>query len=409
MWKVNGERVNGLRQINRQVYFQSFIRFLGYKRPDGRMGVRNHVIILPSVVCASEVCNAIARNVKGIISIPHPHGCAQLAFDAEQTARTLIGVGKNPNVAAVLVIGLGCEVVNSSMVASKIAESGKPVKSLAIQEVGGSLKTIKEGIKIVRQMLFHASRLKREKVGLDSLTLGVECGGSDACSALSANPALGVASDILVKEGGTIILSETTESIGAEHILVRRAVNKEVKKRILEIVKRTEMRALSLGLDIGRANPAPGNYEGGITTLEEKSLGCVMKGGTSKIMEVLEYGESPTQKGLVLMDTPGHDAESVTGLLAGGTQIVAFTTGRGTPMGSPIAPVIKIATNSYLYSKMKDNMDINAGEIITGNKTVQEIGEKIFRQVIRVANGKLTKSEILGHREFAINRIGPSF
>jgi altronate dehydratase large subunit len=237
----------------------------------------------------------------------------------------------------------------------------------------------------------------------------VECGGSDACSALSANPALGVASDILVKEGGTIILSETTESIGAEHILAMRAVNKEVKKRILEIVKRTEMRALSLGLDIGRANPAPGNYEGGITTLEEKSLGCVMKGGTSKIMEVLEYGESPTQKGLVLMDTPGHDAESVTGLLAGGTQIVAFTTGRGTPMGSPIAPVIKIATNSYLYSKMKDNMDINAGEIITGNKTVQEIGEKIFRQVIRVANGKLTKSEILGHREFAINRIGPSF
>jgi altronate dehydratase large subunit len=385
------------------------MNFLGYKRPDGKMGVRNHVIILPSVVCASEVCNAIARNVKDTISIPHPHGCAQLAFDAEQTARTLIGIGRNPNVAAVLVVGLGCEVVDPSLIASKIGESNKLVKSLVIQEVGGTRKTVKEGIKIVKQMCSYASRFKREKVGLDSLIFGVECGGSDACSGLSANPALGVTSDLLIKEGGTVILSETTESIGAEHILAKRAVNRSVRKKIFEIVKRTEMRALSLGLDIGKANPAPGNYAGGITTLEEKSLGCVMKGGTGKIMEVLEYAEVPAQKGLILMDTPGHDAESVTGLLAGGTQIVAFTTGRGNPMGSPIAPVIKIATNSYLYSKMKDNMDINAGEIITGNKSIQEIGEKIFHEVIRVASGKLTKSEILGHREFAINRIGPSF
>jgi len=385
------------------------MKFFGYKRPDGKVGVRNHVIILPSVVCASEVCNAIALNVKGTISILHPHGCAQLAFDAEQTARTLIGVSKNPNVAAVLVIGLGCEVVNSSMVASKIAESGKPVKSLAIQKVGGTRKTVKEGIRIAKEMCAYASRIKREKVGLDSLILGVECGGSDACSGLSANPALGVASDMLIREGGTVILSETTESIGAEHILAKRAMNRKVKKKILEIVKRTEIRALNLGLDIGRANPAPGNYEGGITTLEEKSLGCVMKAGTSKIMEVLEYAEIPKKKGLIVMDTPGHDAESVTGLLAGGTQIIAFTTGRGTPMGSPIAPVIKISTNSYLYSKMKDNIDINAGEIITGNKSIQEMGEEIFREVIRVASGKLTKSEILGHREFAINRIGPSF
>lgn len=385
------------------------MNFLGYKRPDGKVGVRNHVVILPSVACANEVCNAIALKVKNTVSIPHQHGCAQLAFDAEQTARTLIGVGKNPNVAAVLVIGLGCEVVNSSMVASKIAESGKPVKNLVIQEVGGSPKTIKEGIKIAKAMVSFAFRLKREKAKPDSLILGVECGGSDACSGLSANPALGITSDLLIKEGGTIILSETTESIGAEHILARRAINKKVREKILEIVRRTEMRALNLGLDIGKANPAPGNYAGGITTLEEKSLGCVMKGGTGKVMEVVEYSETPARKGLVLMDTPGHDAESMTGLIAGGTQIIAFTTGRGNPLGSPIASVIKIASNSYLYSKMKDNMDINAGEIVTGNKTVQEIGEKIFREVFRVANGKLTKSEIWGHREFAINRIGPSF
>jgi altronate dehydratase large subunit len=371
--------------------------------------VRNHVLILPSVACANEVCNAIALKVKGTVSIPHQHGCAQLAFDAEQTARTLIGVGNNPNVAAVLVVGLGCEVVNSSMVASKIAESAKPVKNLVIQEVGGSPKTIKEGTKIVREMVSFASRLKRVKAKPDSLILGVECGGSDACSGLAANPALGVTSDLLIKEGGTIILSETTESIGAEHILARRAINKKVKEKIFEIIRRTEMRALNLGLDIGKANPAPGNYEGGITTLEEKSLGCVMKGGSTRVMEVVEYSEAPTKKGLVLMDTPGHDAESMTPQIAGGTQIIAFTTGRGNPLGSPIAPVIKIASNSYLYSKMNDNMDINAGEIVTGNKTVQEIGESIFREVIRVANGKRTKSEIWGHREFAINRIGPSF
>ncbi len=381
----------------------------GYKRPDGKAGIRNHVIILPSVACSVEVGNAIARKVKGVIAISHPHGCAELPFDAEQTLRTLVGVGKNPNVAAVLVVGLGCELLSAPSIAAKIAESGKPVKSLVIQEVGGSPKTIKEGIRIVKEMVAAASRLKREKIGIDSLILGVECGGSDACSGLSANPALGVTSDLFVKEGGTVILSETTESIGAEHILARRAVNKEVRKKTLEIVKRTEMRALSLGLDIGKANPAPGNYEGGITTLEEKSLGCMMKGGSGKIMEVLEYSESPTKKGLVLMDTPGHDAESVTGLIAGGTQIITFTTGRGNPMGSPITPVIKIATNSYMYSRMKDNMDLNAGEIITGKKSVEEMGEKIFKEVLKVASGKLTKSEILGHREFAINRLGPSF
>ena len=385
------------------------MKFNGYRRPDGRIGIRNHVIILPSVACSVEVGNAIAQKVKGVIAISHPHGCAELPFDAEQTLRTLAGVGKNPNVAAVLVVGLGCEVVDAPLVASKISESGKPVKSLVIQDVGGSPKTVREGVKIIKEMLAYASRLKKERVGLDSLILGVECGGSDACSGLSANPALGVTSDLFIEEGGTIILSETTESIGAEHILARRAVNKEVREKILEIVRRTEMRALNLGLDIGKANPAPGNYEGGITTLEEKSLGCVMKGGGGKVMEVLEYAEAPTKKGLVLMDTPGHDAESVTGLIAGGTQIIAFTTGRGNPMGSAVAPVIKIATNSFMYSRMKDNMDIDAGEIITGKRSIEEMGERIFKEVLKVANGKLTKNEILGHREFAINRLGPSF
>jgi altronate dehydratase large subunit len=385
------------------------VNFLGFKRPDGKVGVRNHVVVFPSVVCSGEVCNAIARSVKGAISITHSHGCAQLAHDVEQTARTLIGIGKNPNVAAVLVIGLGCEMIDAERIASAIGESGKPARSLIIQEIGGTPKVIKEGIRIARQMVTSASRLKKERACVDSLILGVECGGSDACSGLSANPALGVTSDLLIEQGGTVILSETTESIGAEHLLAKRAINRAVKRKILEIVKRTEMRAQALGVGIGLANPAPGNYEGGITTLEEKSLGCVTKAGTSKVMEVLEYAERPTQKGLILMDTPGHDAESVTGLLAGGAQIIAFTTGRGTPMGAPVAPVIKIASHSHLYFRMRENMDINAGEIITGKRSPEEVGKRIFSEMVKVASGRLTKSEILGHREFAINRIAPSF
>lgn len=385
------------------------MNFPGYRRQDGKTGVRNYVLLVPTVVCSSEVCRSIARKVRGVVAIDHPHGCAQVARDAEQTMRTLVGMGKNPNVAAVLVVGLGCELVEATSVAAQIAESGKWVESLVIQEIGGTPKTIQKGVAIARKMLSRASLAKRESVPVSSLVLGVECGGSDACSGLSANPALGVASDLLVGKGGTVILSETTEMIGAEHLLARRAVDRKIRKKLLDMVKRTEVRGLHAGEDIRGANPAPGNIKGGITTLEEKSLGCVLKGGSAPIVEVLEYAELPTRGGLVLMDTPGQDAESVTGLLAGGAQVIAFTTGRGSPLGSPIAPVIKIASNSFMFSKMRDNMDINAGGIVSGRTSIEEAGEKIFREILRVASGKQTKSERLGHREFAINRIGPTF
>ena len=381
--------------------------FLGYKRDDGTVGVRNHVLILPTTVCASHVAKRIAEEVQGTIPLSHEHGCAQKGADLEQTKRILVGIGKNPNVAAVLVLGLGCETVSAPEVKEEIASSQKPVKMLIIQEAGGTKKSIQKGAKIAREMLDYISELDREEVGLESLVIGTQCGGSDACSGISGNPASGYACDLVVKGGGTVILAETTEMIGAEHLLAERAADEGVAKQIIRLVHSVEDRAAAMGVDIRGANPAPGNIAGGITTLEEKSLGAVVKAGTSTINEVVEYGQRPTQRGLLVMDSPGQDTSSIAGELASGAQIIVFTTGRGSPVGSPIAPVIKIATNSQMFSRMIDDMDINAGTVIDGTETPQEVGKRIFNEVLEIASGKLTKSEILGHREFSFDRLSP--
>lgn len=383
--------------------------FLGYKRDDGTVGVRNYVLILPTVVCAGHVARRISEEVPGTIPLVHEHGCAQSGEDKEQTKRTLIGIAKNPNVAAVLVVGLGCEGIDAPEVAEKVAKSKKPVEMLIIQDNGGSLESIRRGAKIAHELLEYASRLKREEVDIESLIVATQCGGSDACSGISGNPSSGYASDLIVQAGGTVILAETTEMIGAEHLLAQRAVDKEVSEKLLRFVKRVEDRAKSIGVDIRTANPAPGNIAGGLTTLEEKSLGAVVKAGTTTINEVVEYGEKLSRKGLVIMDSPGHDMASIAGELASGAQIVTFTTGRGTPAGSPIAPVIKIATNTTMFNRMPDNMDINAGTIVDGAETIEEVGKKIFDEILEVASGKLTKNEILGHRELSIDRLYPNY
>ena len=385
------------------------MKLTGYRRKDGSVGIRNHILVLPTVVCANEVARAVAEKVPGAVAVNHQHGCAQLGIDADQTKRTLAGFGANPNVAAVIVVGLGCETELAPPVAREIESRrpGMPVTCLVIQDLGGTDNAIEAGIKAGMEMYRTVSQYKREPIEFGELTVSLECGGSDVTSGIASNPAVGAASDILVKKGATVILSETSELIGAEHILAERAVNEKVKARLLAVVKGMEQ-ALQMGVSITGGNPSPGNIEGGLSTIEEKSLGCVYKGGTSPVMEVIDYAEVPTQKGLVVMDTPGHDIESMTGMAAGGSQICLFTTGRGTPMGSPVMPVIKICGNPKTSKKMSCNIDIDVGTVIEGRETLDEAAERIIKEIVEVVNGKMTAAEQKKMSGFAINRIGPT-
>ncbi|KSU80253.1 carbohydrate hydrolase [Fictibacillus sp. S7] len=384
-------------------------QLLGYRRPDGKVGVRNHVLILPTITCATQAAKQITELVQGTVSFIHQHGCAQVGEDYDQTFRTYVGMGLNPNVYGVVVLGLGCETHQARSVAGEIAKSGKPVEVVSIQDNGGTLMTIAQGAKVAAKMVQDASAQRREPFDFSELIVGTECGGSDACSGLSANPAVGVVSDLVVEAGGTAILAETTELIGAEHLLAKRAVNDQVAKRVYEVIEQMENRAILMGVDIRTGNPSPGNIEGGLSSLEEKSLGASNKSGTTPLQELINYAEPPSQKGLVWMDTPGHDIEQLTGMVAGGAQVVLFTSGRGTPTGSPIAPVIKISTNTAMFENMSDNMDLNAGTIIEGEETIGEVGQRIFEEIKEVSSGKLTKSEILKQHDFGIWRIGPTF
>ncbi|WP_434131160.1 UxaA family hydrolase [Sporomusa sphaeroides] len=386
------------------------MNFMGYRRPDGMVGIRNHVFVLPTVNCANQVARGIAANVRGTVWVEHQHGCSQLGADAEQTARAFIGHGIHPNVYGVVVVGLGCEVIRAQDIAAEIKKQCpyKPVHTIIIQDEGGSNKSIQAGAVAAQNMMIEASMLKREPIAAAELILGTECGGSDACSGLSGNPALGAVSDMLIDAGGTAILAETAELIGAEHIIAERAVNEAVKQKCYATIAAFEESAKQMGVDMRGSNPTPGNIEGGLSSIEEKSLGCVYKGGTRPLQEVIGWAEKVTTKGLVFMDTPGNDIEQLTGMVAGGCHICVFTTGRGTPTGSPIAPTIKVATNTALFQKMNDNMDINAGTVITGDETVRQVGERIFAEMLAVASGKITKAEVLGHNDFSIMRIGPS-
>ncbi|MDU1442542.1 MAG: UxaA family hydrolase [Clostridium cochlearium] len=382
------------------------MNFYGYRRPDGKVGIRNHVLILPASVCASDTTRVVASQVHGAITFNNQNGCSQVASDQQFTMDVMAGFAANPNIYGTVVISLGCENCQMDLVTEAIKKrTNKPIKTVIIQEAGGTLKAIEKAVRYAKEMVEESSLLRREEFPISELIIGTECGGSDPTSGLASNPLVGVLSDKLVEHGATSILSETTEFIGAEHILARRAKNEEVRNRIYDIVHRYEEALQLVGEEVREGNPSPGNKAGGLTTLEEKSLGCIHKGGHSIINAVFDYAKPVTEKGLVIMDTPGNDPSSVAGMIAGGAQIVVFTTGRGTPTGNPIAPVIKITGNKITYKNMEDNMDFDASPVIYGTKTMEELADELLNKVVETANGKLSKAESLGYMEIAIARV----
>lgn len=382
------------------------MNFLGYRRPDGRVGVRNKIFILPASVCASDTTRIIASQIEGAVTFNNQNGCSQVAGDQQLTMDVMAGMAANPNVYGIIVVSLGCENCQMDLVVDAIRErTNKPMETFIIQENGGTITTIERAVRAGRKMAQEASKLQREEFPISELIVGTECGGSDPTSGLVSNVLIGELSDRLVALGSTSILSETTEFIGAEHILAARAKTPEIKERIYEIVHRYEKALQLVGEEVRDGNPSPGNIAGGITTLEEKSLGCIHKGGHTEVTAVYDYGKQVEEKGLVVMDTPGNDPSSVAGMVAGGAQVIVFSTGRGTPTGNPISPVIKITGNKITFANMSDNIDIDASPVIYGPQTLKELGEEFLQEVIEVANGKQTKAETLGYTEMAIARL----
>ena len=375
--------------------------FLGYERPDGSVGVRNHLLVLTPMDCSYEPARKIADRVEGAVAVTQHHGCG---FNG-MVANVLVGTGRNPNVAGVLLVGLGCESITSEIIAEGIRPSGKPVETLIIQEEGGTVRTIEKGVRVLREMASEVAGLEREPFPLSELTLAVECGGSDATSGLAANPAVGVAADMLVDEGGTVMFGETQEMTGTQHVLARRAVSGEVAEAIEAMIDRQERRMRAMGVD--SRFMSKGNVDGGLTTIEEKSLGAIMKGGTKPIQGVLENSrralEVPSRPGLWLQDGTGWDVPSVTHMVAAGAQVVVFTTGRGSTTGHAVAPVLKVTGNPVTYGRMMDNMDVDAGTILDGSESLNSVGEEIFGAVVDTASGSLTKAEIHGFHDFIVH------
>ena len=385
------------------------MEFMGYVRSDGKVGSRNYVAVIPTVVCANEVVEAIVAQTINTKSLLHHQGCCQLPPDLERVTDTLIALGLHPNAGAVLLVTLGCEGTDIDKIYETIKASGKPIEKIHIQDLGGMTNAIAAGVKAAQKLSMQISGILRQPVDLSRYVMGIKCGGSDATSGLASNCVIGYVADKIVDVGGTVVFGETTEFIGAEHILARRAVTPEVGDKIFEIVANMEARAKSLGCDMRKGQPTPGNIAGGLSSIEEKSLGAIVKSGTKPIQGVLEYTDIITnQKGLWIKDTPGREIEILTGMAASGAQCILFSTGRGAPQGFPILPVLKICGNPNTYERMQNDMDINAGRIIEGKASIEEVGEEAFAQLIRILSGEQTKGETIKYSQsMDIYTMGP--
>ena len=373
----------------------------GYRRPDGRWGVRNHVLVLPLHSAANLAAERIAEGIPGAVAVAHQWEGAPDDPDQERIETTLAGFAANPNCYATVLIGIQKA---DTAIAEAARHRGGRVQLIAMAENRGTTGTVAAARPLVERLVAEASAQRREPMPISGLVLGLECGGSDALSGITANPALGVASDLLVAAGATSILAETPELIGAEQLLAARAATPEVGRRVIEVITGFEEAIRELGVDVRGAQPTPGNQAGGLTTIEEKSLGAAKKGGDAPVAGVLAFAEPPRRPGLHIMDTPGHDIEQMVGMVAGGANLAAFTTGRGTPTGSAITPVLKIATNTAIFNRLAGDIDLNAGAILDGSETLETMGRVIYNRLLEVANGDLTSSELRGNREFAISR-----
>ncbi|MEO5735128.1 MAG: altronate dehydratase family protein [Rubrivivax sp.] len=399
--------------------------FMGITRPDGRVATRNCIGVLTSVNCSATAARAIADhysrrtnpaalsaypNVDGVVALTHGTGCGMdtAGMGMQILSRTLTGYATHPNFAAVLVVGLGCEAnqINAWLSSGNLRE-GENLRVFNIQDSGGTTRTVARGIELIDAMLPRANAVERRPCSAAHITVGLQCGGSDGYSGISANPALGAAVDLLVAHGGTAILSETPEIYGAEHLLTRRAVRREVGEKLIERIRWWEHYTAINGGEMNN-NPSPGNKAGGLTTILEKSLGAVAKGGTGNLQAVVEYAEPVTEHGFVYMDTPGYDPVSATGQVAGGANLICFTTGRGSAYGCAPAPSLKLATNTALWLRQADDMDINCGTIVDGSATVEETGRLIFERMLATASGERTRSELHGYgqNEFVPWQVG---
>jgi len=371
--------------------------FYGYERKHGKVGTRNHLVVVPTVFCVNEVAERISRLVPGARALTHSHGCCELKPDLDRVTLGLRGLIKNSNVGGCIVVSLGCEGVSGDELLEVAHQEGKPAMHVNVHQEGGINRCISRCLENVQDLQREVNNQSRKEMDAAQLIMGIKCGSSDATSGLSANAAVGVTSDLLLDKQGTVIFGETTEFIGAESILAKRCETTEIKQRLLNVVERMENRIKRVGVDIRGSQPTPGNIEGGLTTIEEKSLGAINKSGSKPIKDVLEYTQEVYDTGLFVLDSPGKEDEIMTALAISGANIITFATGGGAPQGLPIVPVLKIAGNPEKCLKMKDHIDIDASGILLGNLSIEEAGEQLFKEMLEVASGKESSAELLGY------------